>query len=113
MSLLLKPHTVAVQPAEEVLDALGTVVGPDFRTGSSVKGQLTPEASTSVFERWGLELLRPHLFLCDAPDAVLFKTGYRVTFAGRTFRVMADPKVWDAEASTSHAEIALDELNAD
>ena len=109
MPLKKKPHTLSFTPVSESVDSSWVAQPPSEGTAVSVDGQLTPISSQSAFERFGVELSRPHLWMCDDTDASSIKVGYKATVGSREFFVKSPPMIWDAIASISCMECVLEE----
>lgn len=108
MPLRHRPHTLTVLSAAEHVQA-GSVIGTDRESSASVLGQLTPADARSVVERWGMEVIRPHMFLFNLSDADRIGLGDWLEYGARRFVVKA-LKVWDAETRTGHVEALLEEM---
>ena len=112
MSLRLRPHTVTVYAPEPVTSG-NVATGVDWSSnGQEVRCQVTPEKPSTLFESYGMETRRPHVLLCDITDAVHFVINARVALGTRRFKVLSLPENWNAETSTSFAQMFLEELDA-
>ena len=109
MALRKKPHTLSFTPVTETTNGSYEVQPAAEGTAVSVDGQLTPISSQAAFERFGVELSRPHLWMCDDTDASSIKVGYKATVGSREFFVKSPPMIWDAIASISCMECILEE----
>ena len=109
MALPRKPHTLTFAPVTEPLDAENVVQPPTEGNAVSIQGQLTPLTSQAAFDRFGVELSRPHLWMCDDTDSSSIKVGYRATYGSRKFEVKSPPMIWDAISAISCAECVLEE----
>lgn len=110
MSLDCKPHSGTVLSAQEVEDTNSVVTGIDHEAGQTITGQLTPETFVSTYQNWGLDLKLPHLYLSDVEDSGKMKVGDIYRQGAREFEVMAGPRIWDADGSTSCAAWMLNEV---
>lgn len=111
MALPIKPHTLRYYPPRERLTDLGVQRVPSWDGESfGFRGQLTPGAYSMVVERFGIELEKPMLLLCDLEHGDHMVVGGIVTHAERRYAVKAPPKRWQAIAPT-FAEVALEELD--
>lgn len=110
MSLLLKPHTLAVYAVSQTKDANDVVQVPTYAVSPvNITGQLTPESASAVYERTLVTLVNPHMFMFDLADIGSIKKGDKCVKGTRTFEVMTRPTQWDAESSTSCAVAYLEE----
>ncbi len=105
-----RPHTLVLEPAEDVSDGSGTVVNTGFQNGPSIRGQVTPLKPVAAFERWGKEIDRPHDLLVNIEDGQTIRPADRLRMGTRAFVVEAGPQIWDAEPSTSCAAFLLREI---
>lgn len=111
MPLFRKPHTLTLIEAVELVDGGGVVETTDHEaTAVTVRGQVTPESAATVFERYGVEVSRPHLFMFNTADVDLVQIGNRFALGARTFVVRAGPNIWNAESRTEHATAILEEI---
>lgn len=78
----------------------------------SVMGQLTPSTTDVVYGKFGVEITRAWLFLCDVADAAKFEEGGTVSYDGRDFSVAAAPKVYSGFGRADNCEVALSEVSA-
>lgn len=109
MPLAYKPHVLGVYSASEI-EASGNVLGTERIASTSVTGQLTPMSARQLTESWGIEIERPHLFLCDLADRGLVNEGDWLTHGDRKFFVRTK-QIWDAEPSTACCAFALEEMD--
>ena len=110
MALKRRPHSIAIESAEDLTDGASNVLNTAFTATQTVKGQITPERASSSFERWGVEVAKPHLCLVNVEDAEHLKIGDRAKYGVRLFRVIAGPSIWDAVSRVSCAALLLDEI---
>lgn len=111
MALPYKPHSLRYQPVTEHLNEFNVELIPSWDGESfEFRGQLTPGAYAMVVERFGIELAKPCLLLCDLETGALMTEGGRVLKDGRTYSVKTPPKLWDAVTPT-FAEMAVEELD--
>lgn len=108
MPLAYQPHSWTVQIASEVIQS-DDVLGTDRTAGATIRGQITPMAANVAYEKWGLELNRPHLALMGTEYEGVFKTGDWFEMNGRLFSVKAI-KVWNALPGVNCLEAALEEI---
>lgn len=111
MALPIKPHTLRYFPPVERLTDLGVQRVPSWDGESfEVRGQVTPGAYALMVERFGIELEKPMLLLCDLEAGDLMTVGGTLVFDGRRYAIKAPPKRWQAIAPT-FAELAIEELD--
>lgn len=110
MPLRLKPHSLTLIEASETV--IGNVVETTdhLATPIVVRGQVTPEKKSAVFERFGVEVDEPHQFMFDTSDLEFVKVGNRFQLGARLFVVELKPQIWNAESVTEHAVAILKEL---
>lgn len=105
MSMVERPHTAVLKSvADKVVSDV--VAGVERTVGASHLGQLTVKAPAFAFEKYGLEIGRPALWMCNVADAT-FKAGDHFEVGGVTWIVVTDPQVHDADSETSHATALL------
>lgn len=92
----VRPHTVGV-----------AVKGGD--TYVTRKVQITPETARSMFDRFGVDVKRPHLLLDNATAEANYVEGGRVTWGERTFAIMA-LQTYRGIGSADHLEALLEEI---
>lgn len=109
MALRLKPHTVYVKAASEVVTD-GVVEVPSFGASYAVRGQVTPGAKGVLYTRYGLDLNNPHILYCDVEQSSRFAVGTRVLWDSRTFSVSAPPERMFVGLPADHSKIILQEL---
>lgn len=111
MALAYKPHSLRYYPPSKHQTDLGVQRVPSWDGQSfEFRGQVTPGAYSLVVERFGIELEKPMLLLCDLEDGDLMRVGGVVVHADRRYGVKAPPKRWQAIAPT-YAEVVLEELD--
>lgn len=101
-----KPHTALIKVCSEKR-AGSQVKGVEFTDGATITGQLTVKDQQWIFERWGIKVERPALWMCDLDDAT-FKKGDRLLIDGTEWTVEAHPQRHEADTETSHATAPLD-----
>lgn len=108
MPLLRRPHTASVLDAENLVHGAGAVVGATRTAAQTVRGQLTPISASTAFEQWGIELQRPHLWLCNESDDGKFKEGDYLEINARRYTVRGI-KRWTALNPLNCLECLLEE----
>ena len=110
MSLVWNPHSYTILLRVNAKTG-GTVTGFQFEEGPTYKGMIQPEKMKSVmYERWGIELDRPHTLFAEPEHASLLKVNDRIRYGTREFSIEADPKLYDMEMTTSHCCVPLEEI---
>lgn len=111
MALATKMHTLTFTPITEDTDASSVVQIPGGGAGVEVAGQLTPMNADAAFRATGLELNRPHLWLCDDTDAPSIKPKYPATQSstGRKFTVVSPNEIWNAIPAQAFMSCVLEE----
>lgn len=112
MSLLFAEHTLTFTPVTEETNAESEVQIPTEGTPVEVVGQLSVLTSQTAFDRFGIELSRPHRFRYEIEDEDSVKVGYKATYGSREFEVKLPPKKHDAGgelASLDCMECVLEE----
>lgn len=111
MALNYKPHTLTFYPVTESVNVSSVVEIPIEGAGVTIEGQLTPMTSQAAFERFGVELQQPHLWMCDDDDANISAVvvGSVATYGSRKFQQKTPVMVWDAIPSISCVECVLEE----
>lgn len=106
--MIRTPHSLTVYHAEALI-AGSAVVGTERTEGQAFLGQVTPMSAKESFEKWGLEIARPHLLLTPLANRGLFKEGDHLGFDGREFIVKA-VMVWNALPGADCVQAALEEI---
>jgi len=109
MALPIKFHTVTAYPPAERQRADGALLPHGRGTGRQVSCQVSPERSTVMFERFGVELLNPFLLLCDSEDAGAFETGGEVDWNGHTYAIRAVQR-FEGIGLADHCSVMLERL---
>ena len=112
MSLRLRPHTGTLYGVSPTVVGKNTAIGTSVASGGqTLRGQLTPERPSTVYESYGVVSKRPHMWMANAEDAAYF-TGINMRFVigTREFRTLTLPEVWNAETSTSFMQLIMEEL---
>lgn len=111
MALKKKPHALIFYPVSEPVDINSVVLPTQEGDSVSITGQLTPISAQAAFERFGVDLARPHLWLCDVDDANIaaVTVGSRAVYGSREFRQRTPIQRWDAIPVMSYAECLLEE----
>lgn len=110
MALPRKPHSLRYVPVEATIDEKVVMIPTWDGESWGFGGQITPGGYSAVLERFGVELERPALLLCDLEAGAMMTEGGRVLHHERTYGVKAPPKLWDATSPT-FAEVLLEELD--
>lgn len=119
MSLIFKPHTLTPKPASQAVNT-GTdksVEPPVYTAATNITGQVTPKSAQAMLERFGVDLAKPHLFLCDTDHLASLVVGDRLIgvspalLAGRIFQIAAPARVHAAGIMGDHVSVALEELD--
>lgn len=92
MAVLFPRHTLTFSPMTEPVQGDGSVNVPEEGDGEEVVGHLSPMNSQTAYEKFGVELNRPHRFRYEIADESRVKVGYKATFDSRTFEVSAPPR---------------------
>lgn len=108
MPLAYQPHSWTLVSASELIQS-DTVVGTDHDPSITMRGQITPMSASASYEKWGLELSRPHLALTGLEHQDDVKVGDRFEMSGRKFTVKAK-KIWNGLPGADCLEIALEEI---
>lgn len=112
MALKKKPHTLTFYAVSENTNSDDVVQPPTFaEAGVEIRGQLTPMDATAAFNKYGVELERPHMWLCDDDDPGIGSTtvGSKATSGSREFYVKTPAEIWNAIPAMSFADILLEE----
>lgn len=86
-----------------------TTHGEDFW---ELRCQITPESSSAMYERFGLELDDPFVMFCDLQDGRRIDVGGIVEWESEAYEVVASPMLWRAEPVTATAQIALRRMSS-
>lgn len=105
--LRYRPNTVSVEAASENFSG-GVASIANFAAAASVRCQVTPLATDVAFNTFSVETTAPILILANVADAAKFTVSSKVTYAGSVYRVVANPRVWNAEPRTSCIEVIAD-----
>jgi hypothetical protein len=97
MALLFANHTLTFRPVTEPTSAEGDVQTPIEGADVEVTGQLSPLTSQAAFERFGVDLSRPHRWRYEIEDESSVKVGYVATYGSRKFEVKAPPMKHQAD----------------
>lgn len=100
MALVLKPHLALIERVSAVM-AGNRILRYERTAAGSVAGQMTEKSADEVRHGFGMETVRPAVWLME-PGAADVAAGDRLTVNDRVYRVVAGPKVKDAEALTAH-----------
>lgn len=109
MSLRVKPHTVEVDLPDEIIQS-NLLLGYGGDPQGSVRGQMAPGSSQTIYEKYGVETQRPWVFLCDAPEAPKFAEGGRLTWNGRTFAIVGGPELFTGMGVADNCQVSLSEV---
>lgn len=91
MALLFAEDTVTFITRTQPARGDGTVEVPAEGESNAVTGQLHTLTAQTAFERYGVELDRPVLFLLNREDAGSIAVGMKATKGSRTFEVRVAP----------------------
>lgn len=86
-----------------------TTHGEDFW---ELRCQITPESSSAMYDRFGLELDDPFVMFCDLQDGRRIDVGGIVEWESEAYEVVASPMLWRAEPVTACAQIALRRMSS-
>ncbi len=107
MPLAFKPHLADVEKVEAVMSGQ-RILRYDMISAGSVAGQLTEKTPEEIRDGFGLETKLPALWLMDLDGGVELAAGDRLTVNGRVYRVVASPRVSDAEVRSSHQSVVCE-----
>lgn len=109
MPLPYKPHTVTRWKVDENVAASTLVVrGTYYAEADQIRGQLTPMTARAAMERTGVEMERPHLFMWDSGADI--EPQDLLALNGRYFVASGPQEIWDAEPTTAHRTIMVEEV---
>jgi hypothetical protein len=91
MALLFAEHTLTFTVVTEETDGDGVVQIPEEGSSEDVTGQLSSMTASAAYERFGVDLTRPHSFLYELADEDNIKVGYKAEYGDRVFEVSAPP----------------------
>lgn len=112
MALKKKPHTLTFYAVSENTNSDDVVQPPTFaEAGVEIQGQLTPLTAQAAFDRYGVNLDRPHQWFNDDDDPGIGSTGVgsKATSGSREFYVKTPAEIWNAIPAMSFADILLEE----
>lgn len=108
--LTYKPHSVTVTVPQGSPLPGGGAGTPDQVGEATVACQVTPVSADAVYDKFGVEVARPHLLMANATDEPYFALNGTVMMGSREFRVSAPNKLWNAIPAISFVEVLLDEV---
>lgn len=109
MSLRRRPHTVQVSLPDEVIRS-NVLLGYGDDAQGSVQCQMTPGNATVMFDKFGVNVSRPWVLLCNADEAIKFSEGGRVTWNAREFAVVGAPEAFVGFGAADNCQVSLSEV---
>lgn len=111
--MILKPHTVTLYTPSQHVNTEGVAGGIDLDGGQQVRGQLTPERVGEVFEKIGIQLKSPMMWMWD-DFGVDFPTGAHVKDSdGKLYIVSSDTENWKFGRREDSRVVYLDAVQLD
>ena len=118
--MVLKPHTVEVRKSVNNDESSPTtIVIEGIRYGEifNINGQLTPISASAAFEKFQVNVSRPHLFMWDDEGfasmqeaAGQFPIGSLLEYANQKYRVVSAVQVFDINNEARNNTCVVEQL---